>query len=171
MTAKPTQLAAHAAMRAASIDDLRSKAPRTSTARIVLAEIPEPSPHDSEEAWDDYRVRVAEATVEVTFRSIGRRRYDELQKAYPPTPGQIADFKRKGLPEPVTDPEKFTAALIAASSVSPKLSYEEVRELVDSEAWNDAELNELFMAALNVNQSSRTAALGKDFGRTNGSGA
>ncbi len=92
-------------------------------------------------------------TVELRFRSIGRRRYDELVRAHPPTEEMKAEN-----PDSPYNVDTFSVALIAASCVEPVMTEEEVNEL--SEAWNVAEYLQLWMAALEVNTQRRVVEMG-----------
>ncbi len=105
-------------------------------------------------AHDAAKAAVKATTVEMRFRSIGRKAYRALMDAHPPTEEQKADAE--GLSY---NSETFAIALIAASCVDPVLTVEQV-EILDAE-WNSAELVPLWMAALEVNTQRRVVDLGK----------
>ena len=153
--------------RPATADHLRSqKKPIRLTVDILLEDIPEPSESEGDEAWDAYRQRVAEATATMTFQSIGRKRYDGLVDAHPPTEQNREEAKQRDEDPPAWNPETFMPALVRASCAEPELSEEDVQSIFDE--WNQGELLELWQAALYVNTQRRTANLGKGFGRTKG---
>jgi hypothetical protein len=113
-----------------------------------------------------------DATAVLLFRSMGRKAYEALIEAHPPTPEQTLEFQEQN---PILDPktgemvpnvklrppynvDTFAPALIAASCVEPDMSAEEVEELISD--WNDTEVMELWVAALEVNTQRRVASWG-----------
>lgn len=80
--------------------------------------------------------------IEVTVRmkALSSRAYDALESQFPPTKEQ----REKGQ---VFNIDLFAPALIAASSVEPKLTVEDATELYDSEEWASGEIGGLFFAA------------------------
>jgi len=109
--------------------------------------------------------------VWMTFRGIGRARYDALQERHPPTAEQQLKTKQQlGTDDKLAwNPDTFPPALIAACLVEPKLTEEEVQRLWISDEWNQAELATLITTALEVNSTRRTVELGKDLRETRGS--
>jgi len=116
------------------------------------------------------RLRDEDAIVEFTFRSIGRAAYDALANAHQPTALQRAQAKALGMGEIMWNTETFPPALVAASLVEPKLSAEEVESIWRDDNWNQAELNALLQAAVEVNGTRRTVELGKGSSKTRSSG-
>lgn len=109
--------------------------------------------------------QAVEATsVQMTFESIGRKKYDRLVQLYPPTEAQKKEFAQEygEGKEPPYDADAFAVALIAASCITPRMTEDEVAELRDS--WNTAEYVELFTTALEVNTQRRVADLGNVYG-------
>lgn len=100
------------------------------------------------------REAASDSTVTMTFESFGRLAYDDLISHHPPTDEQ----KAKGYG---WNADTFPNALISASSVAPKLSVDEVNQLLASPGWNNADAMLLFNTALEVNNTRRTADLGK----------
>jgi hypothetical protein len=89
------------------------------------------------------------------FRSIGKR-YQKLLDEHPATPEQL-----KTNPNLPFNLDKLRPVLISACLVSPVLSADEVkRTIVDSDDWNNAEIQALFDAAVGVNTNARLANLG-----------
>lgn len=124
---------------------------------------------DAEHELKRAQADAAKVTVTFTFRGIGRRAYDNLLTKHQPDKEQRERFKREGQPGLNYDVEKFPPALVAASLVDPELTADEVQELWDSEDWNDAELQALFMGARGANEARRLVDLGKDSTTTSSS--
>lgn len=113
--------------------------------------------NDAEKALTLARERVetaesaaSEVAVAVTFRSIGRRRYQELVEGHPPA---------KNTKDAPWNVETFPPALVAASAVAPTMSLQDAQDIF--EQWNDRELLDLFNAALEANTTSGAAIVGK----------
>jgi hypothetical protein len=103
-----------------------------------------------------------DAVAHFTFRSIGRAAFDALVDAHPPTPAQRAKAKSFGVNgEMQWNMDTFPPALVAACLVEPKLSAEEMLAIWRDDSWNQVELNDLFLAAVNVNGTRRTVDVGK----------
>ena len=128
---------------------LRPKDPRAITEREEALEALEGLASEAEEASEDF-----------TFRGIGRKVFEDLIDTHEPTKDQRAKARRAG-EEVQWNPDAFPQALVSSSLVSPDLSEGDIIEIWDSEDWNQAELLELFSAALEVNTSRRTSNLGK----------
>lgn len=108
------------------------------------------------------REAVAASSVRMVFQSIGRKRYDALLHEYPPTDKQNEEhLAQHGVKAPY-DIDKFAPALIAASCIEPEMTPEQVEELFDE--WNQAEIFDLYTAALEVNTTRRVVDLGKAYG-------
>lgn len=98
------------------------------------------------------------------FRSIGRKAYDDLVKQHPPGEAENKEhLEQYKVPAPY-NAESFAPALIAASLVEPALTVEQVQELFEDEAWNGAEIIQLWQAAQEVNSTRRVVELGKGRG-------
>lgn len=103
-----------------------------------------------------------EATVYFKFRSIGRKRYEELIAMAPPSDELIEDHKNRELPEPAYDAEVLAPILIAEACYEPVMTPEQVQELLDE--WNINETLPLWTAALEVCTANRISQLGKGSG-------
>jgi hypothetical protein len=125
---------------------------------------------DVEQKLEAATAALRENSVKFTFRSIGRRRYDDLLSDHQPTPEHIAEAKKMD-PQAGLDfnPDTFPQALIAASIHEPKLTKDEVNDLFQSDDWSGAELSALFEAALVANTTRRIIDLGNASRGTNGS--
>lgn len=71
------------------------------------------------------------------FRALSTTVYDDLVATYPPNKVQ----KERG---DQWDINVFAPALIAACSLEPRLSFEEAKELYDSDEWSGGEISSLF---------------------------
>lgn len=163
--------------RPATFDHLRAKEPLERTVTVVCSA-------QAAQAWEDAsqavetarlsgatvstelveaaeraRVGVEEASVTLRFRSIGRKAYDALVEAHPISDETKAKAESDGQPVPPYEPDTFAPALVAASCVEPEMTLDQVLEIWD--AWNLAELLDLWAAALEVNTQRRVVSLGK----------
>lgn len=184
--------------RPATVDELRSRKPREMTVSVCLDEDLSAALEDAEQAvflavtpeqkkaaaqaLDAARDAAEGSTVTMLVRSVGRKAYDDLVLANPPTPVQVARAQadwlatvsaatamgeRPGQFEPPDwDAEKFAPALIAACAVEPALTLEEATSLFDE--WCPAEVSALFTACVVVNTANRVVELGKGSGPTGG---
>jgi hypothetical protein len=109
------------AAKAATFDMFMSKRRRTETMRFALG--------------DD--------TVEITFVSCGRVKYDKLLTSCPPTTAQRADSWSY-------DQEKFAPKLLAEVITAPEFTEAEWSEIWKSEEWNRGELGDLLNKAVEV---------------------
>lgn len=119
----------------------------------------QPVPDDLAAKLREAKDRLAEVTVEMVFQSIGRKRYEDLVKAHPATPEQLAEAKEEGADAPPYNVDTFPIALIAESCVQPEMSYDEVEALVDE--WNQSEVMAMFSCAISVNTMRRVVQLGE----------
>lgn len=128
-----------------------------------------------------------EASAVFVMQSIGRKALRELIEAHPPSDAQMKEWEKEAFiiptdaevaeaakaekpiprpikrqdapPEPAWNIDTYPRALMAASCVSPEMTEAQVQELDDE--WNAEETLELWMAALEVNSSKRSADWGK----------
>lgn len=117
------------------------------------------APPEVLEALNDAQKAVEKSSVKVLIRSIGRKRYDALLAEHPVTPEQTAEAEAEGGSALPYNIDTFPIALVAASCVSPEMTEEQVAELFDE--WNAAEVNALWLTALEVNTQRRVVDLGK----------
>lgn len=114
---------------------------------------------------DDAEKVLDEATLVFKFRALGRTEMEELLGDHPPTKKQIAEAKAEGNPDLGFNPETYPQALIAAASVEPDLSPEDVESLWEDPDWTSQELLLLFVAAQKANAYVDVEALKKGSGR------
>lgn len=111
---------------------------------------------------DTLKSRLREESIEFVFKSIGRRKFDDLITAHPPTTEQRRKHKDDGAGELNWNVDTFPPALIFASLVEPTMEEQEVKELWDSDEWSGAETMSLFLTAMEVNSNRKVVDLGKD---------
>lgn len=110
----------------------------------------------AKDALEQVRVEIAEDLAELTFRALPSNEYKELVRAHPPNQADQAENQRiHGMPAEF-DVDTFAPALISACCVEPKMTVDEVNELVTVFGWSDAEFGRLFQLALMVNSSMRS---------------
>lgn len=111
-----------------------------------------------EEALSAAREALVEQSVDLWFRSIGRKAYDALIDEHQPTDEHNAEhLVQTGAPAPY-NLDTFPKALVGASCENLNELDEDLDEIWD--AWNANELTEMFTAALMVNTFRRTVQLG-----------
>lgn len=86
------------------------------------------------------------STVEIKLRGIGHRAWADLLKAAPPRPEH-----RKASPGIDHNPEVFPICAIAASSFEPKMTEEQVMQLVAKPWFNEKCWSDLWGACLRAN--------------------
>lgn len=78
--------------------------------------------------------------TKLQFRSISSKELDKMRGEHPPT----RDQKASGLG---VNPDTWAPALVAATLIDPKFSYEEMLEIWQSDGWSAGELDNLFSIA------------------------
>jgi hypothetical protein len=137
------------------------------------------------------RARTVTAVVDIDgqtrslrFQAIPPHELDALQSAHPVTDDEVAAWRREldALPDeemrrlrqafgpPRYSTKGLTPVLIAACSLEPKLTADQVRQLIDAPGWSVAEINALFGVCLDLCTASSVAALGKGSEPTGTSG-
>ncbi len=132
---------------------------------------------------DDLREAIEPTVVVMRLQSLGRKAFDELQTAHPPTEEQVEEHKqetigqviragkavdeaeaeRKFWTPPDFNHETFPPALIAACCIVPEGLTEEDVKSFESD-WNESEYTNLFAAAVRVHSVSRVGHWGKASG-------
>lgn len=103
---------------------------------------------------------VRDSSRTFAFRSIGRLAYQELRDRHPPQEQDHEDVKAQGIGQRAAyHAETFAPALIQAASLDPVLTGEDIAEIFDGDAWNESEITQLYMAALEVNTQRRVVEL------------
>jgi len=115
--------AAQGKVERATLDQLLKKPPRTATVEVT--------------------VDGGKATM--LFRALGAKAYDDLLAEHPPTKKDKEDGG-------VWNGDTFPPALIAASSMDPKISVEEATEVWTSPDWSRGELYDMFSRLVRLNQ-------------------
>jgi hypothetical protein len=154
--------------------DLKDKVNRLKVRQIARPDDPKVAQElaSAQEELDQVTERLRDGNaVKFVFRSIGRRRYDDLLAENGPSEEQKAEAKKiDPNAELDFDPDKFPQELVAACIVEPELTKSEVADMFASEDWNAAELASLFETAFNANTTRRILDLGNGSRGMNGSG-
>ena len=95
---------------------------------------------------------LAASEVAFTFRGIGRRAYQGLIAAHPPTDEQQATARDGGLVLSY-NPDTFPPALLAAACISPQGAT--LADMTDIwETWSEGQASQLWTAVLTANMGS-----------------
>lgn len=98
-----------------------------------------------EEELEDLWVQALEdgAIQTFWFQDIGKKRYDDLVTAHPPTPEQKKDWEKDGGEGVLAyNTETFPPALMALSAISPTMTNEQANKICDD--WGTWEVIRLF---------------------------
>lgn len=108
----------------------------------------------------ELKIKVKDTSIIFKFRSIGRKPYDELIDANPPTDSDRAEVEKAGGDPKMLQysPEAFAIALCQAALVEPQDF--DFKEAWNSDDWNQAELAALFSGAMEANTQRRLVPLG-----------
>jgi hypothetical protein len=121
---------------------------------------------EAQDRLDAHRKEHPEIAIEFRFKAMNRKAFVELAKAHAPTEEQIAEFEKeseKG--ELEWNPETFPQALIARCMIQDEMDEDELIEWLNSDAWNQTELLELFAAAYSANLGRQVVDMGKGSAR------
>lgn len=126
--------------KAADQVDPRGLASRAAPLEVRLAEL---------------RLEAEEASTAFTFEALGRVRFQELKREYPPTEEQWERYRERvkaawWAPAPEFEELTFAPALIATCCVDPAMTIEDAQALWDE--LSDGEAAALYAAALAVNE-------------------
>ena len=88
---------------------------------------------------DALREEAEEEKTVFLFKDIGRRKFDALVEAFPPTSAQKKDNFQ-------WNPDGFVPALLHAAAIDPKMSEIDAQEVYDE--WGRGDVEALFNAAL-----------------------
>jgi hypothetical protein len=139
---------------AAQVDDLTHRLQQAIKDDTVKNREPlSPALAEELQALED---EVESEKVEFKFGAIGRRPWADLLADHPPRPQD-----KEADPRADHNPETFPIAAIAASSLEPKMTYEQVERL--DKSLNDTQFMQLWVACLNANKGDaapKSAAAG-----------
>ena len=106
-----------------------------------------PGPEGIQAELDALYEEAADAYVTFTFRDIGKKKYDALIMAHPPSEDDIKQWEMGGgqgkLAYSITT---FPAALISVTSTEPKITPEEATSIW--EEWGAGDIETLFITAM-----------------------
>lgn len=111
---------------------------------------------------DEARDALVDATTRYTFRALGRKAWQDLKAAHPPTDEDHATTLEASGGQHKRAEFHFDTlapALVELASVSPKLSADEVAAIFDGGDWNDVEIVALYNTALLAQIQSRVNPL------------
>lgn len=129
-------------------------------ARNTRRSLSDTSPDQIQTQIDALYDRAHDETVSFTFRDIGRKRYDELVAAHPPTQEQKDDYKAQDGPGNLTfNPDTFPPALISACAIDPEISLAQATLICDT--WSEGDIQELFLCAIAVCKEKTSIPFGK----------
>jgi hypothetical protein len=95
---------------------------------------------------DSLLEQIEEKKAVFSFRDPGRRKFDALVDACPPTDKDKEDAKVTGQGQPSWNPEVFVPGLLALTALDPPLTLEEAKEIYDT--WGRGDVEALFNTAL-----------------------
>lgn len=90
-------------------------------------------------------VSVGDAKASMLFRALGSKAYDDLIAEHPPSKKDKEDGG-------VWNSTTFPPALIAESSVEPKINGDEAMKIWESPDWSRGELYDVFTRLVRLNQ-------------------
>lgn len=116
----------------------------------------------AERRVQEIEASVIAASVEFTFKAIGRRKLDGLKADHPPTADQWERYREQAtvnplIDAPTFDPTGLAPFLIAAAAADPKMDAEEARALWDD--LSDGEAALVYDAAWSVNMEAASVPL------------
>lgn len=120
-------------------DVQKAKSEQAEAARRATAELFQ----SKKPAEKEQTITINGEPVTILHRAIGRRDYDKLLTACPPSTAQRAAGNSY-------DQEKFAPQLLARVVVDPALSEVDWRNIWNDENWNRSELGDIFFAAVEV---------------------
>jgi len=118
---------------------------------------------------DRLRADAEAVSARFVFQAVGRQRFSDLRGEHPPTKEQRTEWTARWLkagvaehqiPELEHNPDTFPPVLLAAACIEPEMTLGDATGIWCSAGWSDAELAELFGAALAVNTQHRRHDLG-----------
>jgi hypothetical protein len=117
---------------------------------------------DAEANYQAIKGTMEENAIVFKFRSIGRKQFEDLVLQHQPTKEQQDDAKKSNSGPLQWNTESFPPVLMAVSMIEPPWTAEDIKDLWENEDWSNAELMEMFYAALTANSERRVVNLGKD---------
>jgi hypothetical protein len=91
--------------------------------------------------------------LRLKFQAVSSKTYDDLVAAHPPLEGDT---------ESAWNGDTFAPALLAASSLEPKLSVEQATQVWESDAWSRGELMDMFSRVVKLNVAGLDTPFGND---------
>ena len=113
-------------------------------------------------------------TVKILLEACGRKAWADALNAHPATDDQQAEYIANQVaaganPAEVSrlrwNPDTFPPVAIALSAARPSLDVDQARRLWNGKLYSAPELDDLFSAAVMVNEQTTVVSLGKDWDR------
>jgi hypothetical protein len=123
-------------------------------------------------AYDAARDAAAAAEFSFLLKAVPGHQFDKLSRQHRVTEEDRAQMLEEGMTAEQIDrvpqsPTSWPPVIIAATVDDPKMTPEEVRELIwENDEWNQQERYALLLAVQGVNNGQGTVDLGKAFGGT-----
>lgn len=95
---------------------------------------------------EEILAEIEDAKVEFIFKDPGRKEFEALVDACPPTKEQKEEAKANGQSAPGWDSETFVPGLLALASHEPELTLDDATEIYDQ--WGRGDVEALFNTAL-----------------------
>jgi hypothetical protein len=160
-----------------AVDRLRDAAAKTTKTMRIVVDHEHADLALADGVSDDVREALLdEASVKMTFRSIGRKAYRELVDRHshvpaPPARATKPDGENETDEEveeveaaPELDYETFIPELVAACCIDPVMTLEETTEILDG--WSALDVTELYVTCMQLCNKSRVGELGKGSSQT-----
>lgn len=125
-------------------EELAQAKSRTRQFAPSLADKPEEKTAELEKELAKLEAQAKKASAEFTFKALGRATMEKLTKKHPPTEEQ----KKAGA---AWNPDTMAPDLLSASCIKPEMTLEQATALWNHDEFNQQDLLDLFLAALEVN--------------------
>ena len=117
-----------------------------------------------EEEVESLREQLRNESIRFVLEACGRKRYDKILGEHPPSEEQVLKAEAANEQTPSFNPDTFVFALIDMCVVDPEHEPGELEAWIrddPNEEWSNAEIHDLFNAALEVNVTRPRYDLGK----------
>lgn len=143
-------------------EDLRRRenSPRVREGRAPESEIS--SLEALREEMKTVKAKVEKEAIKFVFQSLPRKQYEDLVLEHPANDTQVKEAEKEGVQGLQWDPETFPYALIDACCIEPAHDPGDLSTELQTDRWNQAEVQELFQAAMFVHVSRQIVTLGKE---------
>lgn len=119
----------------------------------------EESTVDKKKVYQKARAELEKHSTLLKLTGIGRKRYNDLKNLHPATDEQDAEVFKKTGQHADWNPETFMPALMVETITEPQFTIEQATSVLEN--WSEGEVNDLYIALIQVNQGRRHDVLGK----------